>query len=166
MPFWRARSTQRDHTDLKPTTPATSSPLNYANFALETIVRLSERTEIVEEACIVDNQICLRIAVTYPNLNRPVAFLHDVALWPLLEMARTSMGVNDLIDLWAAHIPRQKALSDCPMASGPAGLGAYSILTHKSLVMAVLVPRVLLKELRFGDQISVWHFDLSGVVRA
>jgi hypothetical protein len=86
-----------------PTTPAA------ATFTLDTLVHLSDRSRLVEEPCIVNDQICLHAAVTHPNLNRPVAFLHDIALWPLLQMANTSTDVNSLIGLWSAHVPAHRA---------------------------------------------------------
>jgi len=104
MPFWRARS--KLPSLAKPRTSPAPAP---TNFALETLLRLSDSNRLVQEPCIVNDQICLRAAVTHPNLNRPVAFVHDVELWPLLEMATTSTDVDSLIDLWSAHVPREKA---------------------------------------------------------
>jgi hypothetical protein len=90
--------------------PAASLAPAAENFTLETrVLRLSDRTRIVEEPCIVDDQICLRTAVTHPNLNRRVAFLHDIALWPLLHMAATGTDVNGLVGLWSTHVPHERA---------------------------------------------------------
>ena len=109
MPFWRARSTLHGLTDSKPakstTSAATSTALAAAAFNLQTTVRMSERARAVEEPCIIDNQLSLCAALTHPNLDRPVAFLHDIALWPLLHSATNNMKVENLIDLWCAQIP-------------------------------------------------------------
>jgi 2-polyprenyl-6-methoxyphenol hydroxylase-like FAD-dependent oxidoreductase len=112
MPFWRARSKLHDLAGSTPTTstmPAASPVLAAATFALKTIVGLSAKARIEEEPCVVDDQICLRAAVKHPSLNRPIVFLHDVELWPLLRLVETSMDVNGLIDLWSARVPREKA---------------------------------------------------------
>ena len=111
-PFWRARSAQPGLADPRPT-PSTTSTASTApaaaNFTLQTRVRLSEQARVVEEPCLVDNQLTLRNALTHPNLNRPVAFLDDVALCPLLPGAANSTDVKSLIGVWSAHVPQQKA---------------------------------------------------------
>jgi flavin-dependent dehydrogenase len=112
MPFWRARSTLPGLVSPKAKTSTTLaiSPVPAAvDFTLNTMVRLSDRTGIEEEPCIVDDEICLHIAVTHPNMNRPVAFLHDVALWPLLHIAKISTDIDALIRLWSPHVPYHKA---------------------------------------------------------
>jgi hypothetical protein len=112
LPFWRARSVLPGLAAPKATTsitPEAPPKPGAPDFALETMVRLSDETRTMEEPCVVDNQICLRTVVTHPNLTRPVAFLHDVALGPLLSMATRGTDVDGLIGLWSACVPRQTA---------------------------------------------------------
>jgi flavin-dependent dehydrogenase len=109
MPFWRTRSKLPRLTGPEPTTSAAPPAPAAAPFTSHILVRPSDRNRLVEEPCVIDDQICLHAAVTHPNLNRPIAFLHDVALWPLLQMANTSTDVNSLIGRWSAHVPPQKA---------------------------------------------------------
>jgi hypothetical protein len=112
LPFWRARSAPPGLAGPKAvpstTTGASTAPAA-ANFSLQTRVRLSDRARVVEEPCLVDNQFSLRTALTHPNLNRPVAFLDNVALCPLLRSATNTTDVESLIGLWTAHVPRRKA---------------------------------------------------------
>lgn len=112
LPFWSARSKLPGLPGLTAGASnalAASHATAPVNFTLETKVRLSASTRVEEEPCIVDDQICLRAAVKHPTLNRPVAFLHGVALWPLLRLAAAGADVNSLIDLWSAHVPRERA---------------------------------------------------------
>jgi hypothetical protein len=112
MPFWRARSKLPSFPGSKPmashTLAASSAPADL-NFTLGTMVRLSAMTRIEEEPCIVNDCICLHAALKHPNLNRPVAFLQGVALWPLLQFAVASTDVTVLLDTLSAHVPRERA---------------------------------------------------------
>jgi flavin-dependent dehydrogenase len=109
--FWRSRSIPAGANGPPPTpgTPRASTNPTGTKFTLQAMVRVSDKVQIVEEPCIVDDEICLHAAVMHPALNRPIAFLHDIALLPLLDMARLSRDINDLLDIWSAHVQRQTA---------------------------------------------------------
>ena len=111
-PFWRARSRHHDSAapqSTETTTPDATPTMRVAEVTMKTLVRLSNSARFTDEPCIVDDHICPRAALTHPNLDRPVAFLDGVALWPLLHVALSSRDVRGLIDLWSARIPPCKA---------------------------------------------------------
>jgi hypothetical protein len=106
FPFWQIRAAQ-DGLKTKQSPPITRNANPTITFG--TSVRLSGEACAVEEACVVGNEICAETALTHPALSRPVAFLGDFAVWPLLKMVASTQSLESLIGLWSAHIPRQQA---------------------------------------------------------
>ena len=71
---------------------------------MTTRVHLSSDVRLVEEPCIIDNEICLSEAIKHPNFDRPLAFLGGVEIAPLLSMAPRDTDVGHLLSLWSSRI--------------------------------------------------------------
>jgi hypothetical protein len=107
--FWRRRSAPP-----KLTPPLADGGALMSHAKSETTlnsqskVRVSDKVRMVEAACIVDHEICLRKAVTHPALSRPVVFLQGIPLQALLEMATSNPNISELLDRWARQVPRKE----------------------------------------------------------
>lgn len=62
-----------------------------ANFNPQHHLRLHPATTMIETHCVVANQVQKQLALNHPNLERPIAFLENQALFPHLNF------------LWQAH---------------------------------------------------------------
>ena len=74
-------------------------------------LRLSPGVKIIELPCVVDRFIEMRPAACGPSLDRPVAYLGDLELAPLLGYLQTGMTTKDLVRSWMPRVPPQKGLA-------------------------------------------------------
>jgi len=107
FPFWIARSGQG--VTLQAVQESSAAPLDDICFGMTTRVQLSNEVRLVEEPCIIDNEICLREAIKHPNFDRPVAFLGGVEIAPLLAMAPRDTDVGHLLSIWSSRISVQQS---------------------------------------------------------
>lgn len=111
QPFWQKRSTNTLDNDDSANTTHADHPLvralqaqsaqirNYqevelkpaASFNPHHHLRLHPAASLTESYCVVKNQVQKQLALNHPNLDRPIAFLEDQALFPHLNF------------LWQAH---------------------------------------------------------------
>src|SRR6266404_1512068 len=108
LPFWRARSASFDRPAAQPTS-ALVDPGNLSSCSLETCVQISRDARLVKGPCILDNQICSQQALVHPNMCRPVAFMEDVAISPLLERVASSADLGSLLANWSSLVSPYKA---------------------------------------------------------
>jgi flavin-dependent dehydrogenase len=106
-PFWELRSGVPENTqpELGP------ERLGFQQNLLErnAQVRISDRTRLVEEPCIIDDQICAQMALQHPSLGRPVAFVEGISICRLLEMVRGNMNLDKMLALWSGPVTPQQA---------------------------------------------------------
>lgn len=76
----------------------------------QTSVMLSPDTQKVETLCVVDSKATNALAVSHPSLARPVAFLDDVAIAPMLADLDEATNLNKLVLRWSASMPRRQAM--------------------------------------------------------
>jgi 2-polyprenyl-6-methoxyphenol hydroxylase-like FAD-dependent oxidoreductase len=107
FPFWRARSQSSAGGQLSPIL-LSSSPQD-KSFSVMTRVQLSDKVQLVKEPCIVDDEVCERMALLYPTLDRPVAFIDGVELERLLTMVPRNVDIGTLLTLWSTRVPPQQA---------------------------------------------------------
>jgi 2-polyprenyl-6-methoxyphenol hydroxylase-like FAD-dependent oxidoreductase len=106
FPFWQARSGVSEYREREENLWRPSLPKG--SFGLSTQVRISDKTQLIEEPCIVDDQIRSRAALLHPSLRRPVAFVEGVEVARLLEMVPWSPDLGRLLALWSSQLsPRQ-----------------------------------------------------------
>ena len=67
--------------------------------------------EIAEVPCVVDRFIEARPAVRFPSMDRPVAYLGDLELVPLLCGVRDGMTSRALVRSWMPRVAPAKGLS-------------------------------------------------------
>jgi len=72
-------------------------------------VQISRDARLVKGPCILDNQICSQQALVHPNMCRPVAFMEDVAISPLLERVASSADLGSLLANWSSLVSPYKA---------------------------------------------------------
>lgn len=99
--FWQSRAGRH-------TVAAEVAPGNSGSLPEKARLRLSAETQISEIACLNDCFIVSKPGVTHPTLPRPVAFLDDVALAPLLNCFRVHPSRNQVINAWS-HLGQDRA---------------------------------------------------------
>ena len=76
---------------------------------LKARVRLSPLSSFTDLPCVVDERVRLLNAIAHPNLDRPVAFLADNELVPLLKIVPSASDLGHVLALWFRSIPSQTA---------------------------------------------------------
>ncbi len=102
--FWRERAEDAPSPDLTP-------PGVGAMVSPDAPLRLSPGVEIAEVPCVVDRFIEARPAVCFPSMDRPVAYLGDLELVPLLCGVRNGMTSRELVRSWMPRVAPAKGLS-------------------------------------------------------
>jgi flavin-dependent dehydrogenase len=101
LPFWRERIR------VSPYAPADQDPVDVlvdVSPSLSSRLKLSTEAELVEEACILGDEICSRPALSHPSLIRPVAFVEGVEIAWLLNMVRRGTDLRRLLLHWSTRI--------------------------------------------------------------
>jgi 2-polyprenyl-6-methoxyphenol hydroxylase-like FAD-dependent oxidoreductase len=106
-PFWQKRNSPRRQ---QPTEVVFIPPDQAVSLTYAATVRLSARASVMETPSIVQDEICPRLAVSHPNLGRPVAFVRGVELGPLLEMVPRISTLGTLMSLWSRRVSPDEAL--------------------------------------------------------
>lgn len=103
--FWRARSGDV----VEPDAPVTTGSLREL---WNRRVRLADDAFTAPTPCVVDDHVELRDALTSPGLERPVAFLDEVEVAPLLGQLETAPTLRDAVAAWmAGAVPETKCLA-------------------------------------------------------
>jgi hypothetical protein len=79
--------------------------------ALPRRARLASGAALVTAPCIVGDGVVRRRALAHPGLRRPVAFLGDVELVPLLETISQEATLGEALSRWGERITPARALS-------------------------------------------------------
>ena len=105
-PFWARRSRPPAATPppVEPAPPP-DGPL------LELRVRLAPEAALVSTPCLVGEWVERRRALTHPGLKRPVAYLGQVELVPLLEAVGDGAALGQLIQAWTRRIPLETGMN-------------------------------------------------------
>jgi len=103
-PFWRRR---------RRTAVAALPPRRPVRLeeALPHRARLAPGAALVTVACLVGDGVERRRALSHPGLRRPVAFLEDVELAPLIDGVTEEATLAAAVRRWAQRIPPARALS-------------------------------------------------------
>ena len=72
-------------------------------------VRLAPGATVVDTPCLIGDRIELRGALTHPALDRPVAFVGDAELAPLLAGLQRPIPLTDALRAWDATLPAGRA---------------------------------------------------------
>jgi hypothetical protein len=106
FPFWLSRSNLSgyDHREQR----LLRAPLREHLFGPTTQVRISDRARLVEEPCIIDDDIRARPALFHPSLDRPVAFVDGVEIGWLLEMVSGCPDLGRLLSFWSTRVSMQR----------------------------------------------------------
>ncbi|MGH3692866.1 MAG: NAD(P)/FAD-dependent oxidoreductase, partial [Pseudonocardiaceae bacterium] len=73
-------------------------------------VRLPPAAAILDTPCLLGDRIELRRALAHPALDRPVAFLGDVELAPLLDQLPIAPSLAEALRTWERSLPAGRAL--------------------------------------------------------
>jgi flavin-dependent dehydrogenase len=109
--FWRVRSGSPAREEGE--AGAAPKPFSSVELKLNTCLRISERTLMLDEPCIVGDEICLRTALRHPNLGRYVAFVDGVEIGPLVSMVRSGVSIAGLLERLSDKIPEEQAKRIC-----------------------------------------------------
>ncbi|HEX6862118.1 MAG TPA: tryptophan 7-halogenase [Thermoanaerobaculia bacterium] len=99
-PFWRKRSAGAT------ATPEPSFP-PIAALDSDLCLKLEDRTQIVTTPCIRGDRIVPMRALAHPNLERPVAYLNDVEVAPLLDAFPQGEAASRILWSWTRHVSVQ-----------------------------------------------------------
>jgi hypothetical protein len=72
-------------------------------------VRLSDGARLVQEPCIIGDEIIAHPALVHPGLERPVAFVEGMELGQLLEAVPSCADLAGLLVAWSSRMPPRKA---------------------------------------------------------
>lgn len=125
-PFWRAQRAPAEMNDVRQDAPlvreiheaagaiaaptAPRSPLRAETLGhdLHRAVRLAPACYWIELPCVVADRVQRRPALMHPELARPLAFIEDVDLHPLLTALPSGLPLSVLLQQWSARLaPRQ-----------------------------------------------------------
>lgn len=98
QPFWHSRSAAaagREKLTVAADQTYAVRPLNRTSR-----VRLSIEAEIVDEACIVGDEIVARPALRHPALESPIAFIDGAEVGPLLDMLARTRSISELLEFY------------------------------------------------------------------
>lgn len=101
-PFWRRRSAS------PPEPPLADPPVSLEDL-LGQPVSLSHRSALLPTPCVVGDRVEFRRALCHPALSRPVAYLGDNELAPLLDRLSADRTMRDVVEEWAGSIPSSAA---------------------------------------------------------
>ena len=100
-PFWMARA-QSPHAAVAPRT----SPAHPA-LAADCRIRLSKDARFIETPALRGDIIAPVLSLTHPALTRPVAYLGDTEVSPLLALIADGQSVQGILECWSRSIPRE-----------------------------------------------------------
>ena len=72
--------------------------------------RLAPNAAMVDVPCIVGDQVARRRALRHPRLRRPVAYLGEIELAPLLETIEKRGTLGEAIQVWSLRLPAPMCL--------------------------------------------------------
>jgi hypothetical protein len=101
-PFWRRRSAWA------PEPPLADPPVSLEEL-LGQPVNLSHRSALLPTPCVVGDRVEFRRALCHPALSRPVAYLGDNELAPLLDRLCADRTLREVVEQWAGSIPSSAA---------------------------------------------------------
>ena len=95
--FWRQRvGKQRDQKETLIRDPRPRKPIT-----AKARIQLAPEAQIFPTPCMEGDFIVKRPALVHPGLARPMAFLGDVAVAPLLEYLRTPLTIDETLRAWS-----------------------------------------------------------------
>jgi hypothetical protein len=95
--FWRQRvGKQPDHNETLIRNPPPRKPIT-----AKARIQLAPEAQIFPTPCMEGDFIVRRPALVHPGLARPMAFLGDVAVAPLLEYLRMPLMVDEILRAWS-----------------------------------------------------------------
>ncbi|NLR78334.1 NAD(P)/FAD-dependent oxidoreductase [Chitinophaga eiseniae] len=68
-------------------------------------IQLSPAIKYVTTSCVVDDCLQLKTAIRHPNLQRDIAFLDAVEIYPLLLMVPAMSSFGMLVTTWSKQVP-------------------------------------------------------------
>jgi flavin-dependent dehydrogenase len=102
--FWRERATASE--EAMRVQPAAARDARALNFAVEGCrFRPSQEVSLDETPCVVGDIIRHVTAVAHPSLARPVAFVKNVEVAPLLHVVNSGGTVAEILSRWSASLP-------------------------------------------------------------
>jgi flavin-dependent dehydrogenase len=103
-PFWRRRAAEA------PQPPVARAPVPLEDL-LPRRVRLARGSTLEPTPCVIGDRVGLRRALSHPALARPVAFLGDSELAPLLDRLGADRRLADVVEDWARSLSPAAAYS-------------------------------------------------------
>lgn len=107
LPFWKSRSHVGGYhapTEGLARTSRSECPIRWTAR-----VRLSDGARLVQEPCIIGDEITAHTALVHPRLERPVAFVEGIELGRLLEMVPSCADLGGLLAAWSSRVPLRQA---------------------------------------------------------
>ena len=124
-PFWQQRASSRFGTPGQTAWSELQARLYRASAQLEGFqaaalrplasmdprlaLRLNPQARVVERPCVIADKVQAHAALAHPNLERPLAFLENEPLFPLLERLRTAQTLDAVLRQFGASMPQHTA---------------------------------------------------------
>jgi flavin-dependent dehydrogenase len=68
-------------------------------------MQVSPATSYVQSSCVVDDHLEIKTAIRHPNLQREMAFLETMEIYPLLKMVAHMPTFGSLVEAWSKIMP-------------------------------------------------------------
>lgn len=99
QPFWRKRAAHATgDSPAKKSNPATKPP------AGDRLVGLSDETRLADVPSIDGDFVVSLPGITHPALDRPMTFLGNAPIKPLIDAIAPKMAADDVIRAWSRHV--------------------------------------------------------------
>lgn len=117
-PFWRSRAIAAPQPNRYPIPPV------HGDVTADTAIILSPAAKLIAMPCIQGDLITLARALTHPALERPVAYLGDVALAPLADALTPRASASEILRRWSRQL------------APPAGMGVLRWMWSHGILVA------------------------------
>jgi len=71
---------------------------------------LSSEVTFKETPCVVGDVLEMHTAITHPNLDREIAYIEAIEIFPLLSFAGSHATFGDIVSEWSRILPREQAI--------------------------------------------------------
>lgn len=104
--FWAARAVGAKYRSEESSLPPDikSNPIS-----LGTRMRVSDLARLIEEPCVIGDEIRSHAALLHPSLGRPVAFVEGAGIDDLLRPVPAAADLEEILTAWSRQMPPSRA---------------------------------------------------------
>jgi flavin-dependent dehydrogenase len=105
-PFWATRAVGAK---FRPEGSSLPPVIKSNPISLGTRIRVSDQVRLIEEPCVIGDEIRSHAALLHPSLGRPVAFLEGAGIDDLLRPLSFAADLEGILTVWSQQMPAAQA---------------------------------------------------------